>query len=559
MQLPNKLARYGRSLSSRVVVMALFTHALLVLATVVIVRYGYAASLANQIFIVVAYLALSFSFAGITAWQMTAALKKLGLQSRRVASGDFASQLEVGTQIVEIQQLADDLNNMRRELVEQANRLEHQALHDALTALPNRVLLRDRVEAAIKKARREGSKFSLMIMDLDHFKEVNDTLGHPIGDMVLQLTAAKLRHRLRDCDTVARLGGDEFAVLIFTDDVEAAQHVAQKIREALERPLRIDELTLRVGGSIGIATYPSDGEDFETLLRRADVAMYTAKREGTGYALYEKARDPNSANLLSLTGELRDAIDGEDLTLYYQPKFRLTDKKIVGAEALIRWNHPSRGMVMPNDFIPLAEKSGLIEPLTNWVLKTAMNQTEAWEKMGMDVPLAVNISAKNLQMQSFPDTLASLFKNSKIKRQNFVLELTESALLVDPNQAIKVLEQFDRVGVRLSIDDFGTGYSSLAYLKRLPVRELKIDRVFVRDMVSNRNDLAIVTATIQMAHGLDLSVVAEGIEDEPTLGLLTQLGCDVGQGYFFSTPLTSIQFEEFWRSAQHTGIRLEPV
>ncbi len=559
MHLPDKLARFGRSLSSRVVVMALFTHALLVLATIVIVRYGYAASLSNQIFIVVAYLVLSFSFAGITAWQMTAALKKLGLQSRRVASGDFSSQLEVGTKIVEIQQLADDLNNMRRELVEQANRLEHQALHDALTSLPNRVLLRDRVEAAIKKARREGSRFSLMIMDLDHFKEVNDTLGHPIGDMVLQLTAAKLRHRLRDCDTVARLGGDEFAVLIFTDDVEAAQHVAQKIREALERPLRIDELTLRVGGSIGIATYPSDGEDFETLLRRADVAMYTAKREGTGYALYEKARDPNSANLLSLTGELRDAIDGENLALYYQPKFRLTDKKIVGAEALIRWNHPSRGMVMPNDFIPLAEKSGLIEPLTNWVLKTAMKQTEAWEKMGMDVPLAVNISAKNLQMQSFPDTLAGLFKDSKIKRQNFVLELTESALLVDPNQAIKVLEQFDRVGVRLSIDDFGTGYSSLAYLKRLPVRELKIDRVFVRDMVSNRNDLAIVTATIQMAHGLDLSVVAEGIEDEPTLGMLTELGCDVGQGYFFSTPLTSVQFEEFWRSAQHTGIRLEPV
>ncbi len=498
--------------------------------------------------LVVLFLGISVLMADLTATKITRPLHKLREQTKNIISGNFEEKLNVITHITEVSSLAVDLDQMRRELVQQTSTLEFHAMHDTLTGLPNRALLRDRVNFAIGKASREGASFPLLLMDLDHFKEVNDTLGHQFGDIVLQLVAAKLNRTLRDCDTVARLGGDEFAILLQVGTLEHAKKVAEKIRKALEKPFLIDECTLHVGSSIGIAMYPEDGEDFQTLLRRADVAMYTAKRAGTGIAGYEKSRDDHSPDLLSLTGELRECIDRDELVLNYQPKISLKEDKMIGVEALVRWEHPKRGNISPSEFIPLAEKSGLIEPLTLWLLESAVQQIQRWHSNGMKISIAINVSAKNLQNPDFSSHVEKILEKYPIERGYLIMELTESAILSDPIRAKDILNQFNALGIRMAIDDFGTGYSSLAYLKRLPVSELKVDKMFVRDMTRSHNDLAIVKATIDMAHHLDLVVVAEGIADAYSLELLKELGCDVGQGYYFSPPVPLEELEANWKN-----------
>lgn len=425
--------------------------------------------------------------------------------------------------------------------------LEYQALHDALTNLPNRSLLYDRLSQAILGAERQKKPLALLLIDLDQFKEINDTLGHHIGDQLLQQVAERVLASVRESDTVARLGGDEFAILLPTADVEHARQIAKKISAAMERPFAFDGQTLHVGASIGIALYPEHGKDQATLMKRADVAMYSAKRGRRGHAVYDVSDDPHSLRYLALQTDLRSAItvDTGQLVVYYQPKVRLDTGHVFSAEALLRWNHPEHGMLDPDEFIPLAEHGGLIRPLTLWVITTVLGECAACLKRGINLEVAVNLSARNLQDNEFPDQLARIFAACAVPCTNLRLEITETDLMENPVRAEKILARISAMGVRLSIDDFGTGYSSLGYLKRLPVDELKIDKSFVIDLVSDDNDAAIVRSTIDLAHNFGLQVIAEGVENEQTYQALVALDCDAVQGFFISPPLPLAEFKRW--------------
>jgi diguanylate cyclase (GGDEF)-like protein len=415
--------------------------------------------------------------------------------------------------------------------------LEHQAVTDALTGLPNRLLLHDRLSQAILSARRDETPLALLVMDLDRFKEVNDTLGHHYGDLLLRELGVRLRGLLREADTAARLGGDEFAVLLPRANAEDAEKAARRLLEALEQPFIVDGHPVEVGASIGVAIFPEHGSDPGTLLRRADVAMYVAKRNQSEFSLYSPELDQHSPDRLSLAAELRAAIEQDQLELFYQPKADMASGRITSVEALVRWRHPQRGLVPPDEFIPLAEQSGQVRALSRWVLNSALSQAQLWEKRGRALAVAVNLSMRDLQDPGLPETVAAMLAHWGVSPTLLSLEITESTLMADPAQAMEIVRRLSAMGVRIAIDDFGTGYSSLAYLKRLAVNELKVDRSFVRHVVTDSHDVAIVRSTIGLAHELGLEVVAEGIEDQPTWDLLAQLGCDTAQGYFISRPL----------------------
>ena len=415
--------------------------------------------------------------------------------------------------------------------------IEHQALHDSLTGLPNRALLRDRLQHALQLATRQNTYLAFLVMDLDRFKNINDTLGHHMGDMVLQQVGTRLQRILRPSDTVARLGGDEFAILLPTTDATYANHVAQKIILALKRVFELGRHSLYVGGSLGIAVFPEHGQDAETLIRHADVAMYLAKRSNSSCAFYDPQQDRYSVTRLSLEKDLHDAIDNNSLELYYQPQVDLRTSRVVGVEALLRWKHPQRGMIPPDEMIPIAEQTGLIKPLTMWVLNTALHQCDLWRRQGIHLSMAVNLSVWNLQDPTLVDALKAIFATWNIPPSCLELELTESAMMANPDRALEVLTNLNAMGVRLAVDDFGTGFSSLAYLKRLPVHSLKIDKSFVIGMAHEENNATIVRSTVELAHNLGLSVVAEGVETEEVMGLLARLGCDTAQGYHLGRPM----------------------
>ena len=420
----------------------------------------------------------------------------------------------------------------------QAELNEHQALHDSLTDLPNRTLFHDRVRQALASARRDHVPAAVMIMDLDRFKEVNDTLGHASGDELLKQVGLRLSESLRESDTVARLGGDEFGVLLpKVLDAEAAVAVARKLRTTLEEPFTIHGLALQMEASIGIALYPDHGDDVQSLLQRADVAMYVAKEHPAGCEVYTRERDGYSPDRLTLLTELRRAIDRGELLLHYQPKANLRTGEILGVEALVRWQHPERGMIPPDEFIPAAQKTGVIGPLTMFVLDEALRQCRTWTLQGLDLCVAVNLSTRNLLDLHLPEAIAELLARWEVPAGLLELEITESTILADPVRAMQILSRLDEMGVRLSIDDFGTGYSSLAYLKRLPVGELKIDKSFILGMDENENDEVIVRSTIDLGRNLGLRVVAEGVESPQAWSRLAQLGCNVAQGYFLSRPV----------------------
>ncbi|GEM_PF-675389 len=419
--------------------------------------------------------------------------------------------------------------------------LEHQAQHDALTGLPNRVLLRDRLEQAIRTAGREALPLALLVMDLDGFKEVNDTLGHQMGDVLLQHVARRLQDALRTSDTVARMGGDEFAILLPGDAQTGAQIAAQKLLEALEQPFPIDGYGIDVGASIGIAVYPDHGLDAQTLLRRADVAMYVAKRGKRGAVLYTSEQDQHSPDRLALLGDMRSAIEGGQLVLSFQPICDIRTRQVLRLEALAGWRHPRRGLIPPHDFIPLAEQTGLIGPLTRWLLGAALQTCSDWRTTGHAVGVAVKLSVRTLHERRTAEMLAELLATHRLPPAAVTLEINESALVPYPQRAIETLMRLHALGVRIAIDDFGTGYSSLAYLKRLPVDEVKIDRSFVLDMLSDPNDAAIARATIDLAHNLGLQITAEGIENSETLAALRTLGCDTAQGLLLGEPLEAEQ------------------
>jgi diguanylate cyclase (GGDEF)-like protein len=423
---------------------------------------------------------------------------------------------------------------------------EHQALHDALTGLPNRSLFHDRVEQALESARRHENEAVVMVMDLDHFKEINDTLGHYHGDRLLQLVGERIRSVLRAEDTVARLGGDEFAVLLpSVPDAKYGMDVANKILDGLRSTFEIDGLTLEVGGSIGIACYPEHGEDVQTLVQRADIAMYVAKSDHTGAEIYETQQDQHSVQRLALAGELRRAIENDELVLHYQPKVDVATGRICGVEALARWQHPSLGLIMPDDFIPMAEHTGLITPLTKQVMDLALGQVAAWNEQGRRMSCAVNLCARSFLDTQLLDDIRDVLAKWDVDPSLLELEITESMIVGDPERARGVLDQLAELGITIAIDDFGTGYSSLAYLRHLPVDEIKIDKSFVFEMSGNSSDEMIVRSIIDLAHNLQLRAVAEGVEDQTILNRLGELGCDIAQGYHISRPLPPERFEEW--------------
>jgi diguanylate cyclase (GGDEF)-like protein len=412
------------------------------------------------------------------------------------------------------------------------------ALHDALTGLPNRTLLRDRTNQAIRQADRELVPAALLLLDLDRFKEVNDTLGHHYGDQLLVQVGQRLHATLRTVDTVARLGGDEFAVLLpRIETAEGAIAVANKLQAALAQPFPLEGLTLDVEASIGLAIYPEHGNDPDELLQHADIAMYAAKDTHAGFVVFDPTLDQHSPRRLALLGELRRAIDARQLVLHYQPKVDAHSGQVLGVEALVRWQHPGHGLIPPNDFIPLAERTGLIAPLTHYVLDAALHQCRDWRRSGHELAVAVNVSARRLLDREFPDEVAGLLARWEIPARLLVVEITESTIMADPTRAMEILGRLNAMGVEVSIDDFGTGYSSMAYLKSLPVHELKVDRSFVTQMTSDTRDAVIVRSTVELGRNLGLRVVAEGVEDSLTLQELDALGCDAIQGYYISRPV----------------------
>ena len=420
---------------------------------------------------------------------------------------------------------------------EAEEQLRHQALYDGLTGLPNRMLFHDRVKHALTEARRDNQKLALLMLDLDRFKEINDTLGHAAGDEVLREVAWRLSRVTRGSDSIARLGGDEFSILLRNASESDAAVVVSRVSSCLEEPIIVQDLPLRVDASIGLAAFPRDGGDADLLIQHADVAMYAAKAANGGFAVYESSADPHTPDRLALIGELRDALEREELVLYYQPQLTLSTGSVMAVEALIRWQHPQRGLVPPDEFIPLVQETGLIKPLTHYVLDRALRQCRSWTELGRPMRVAVNLAMRNLIDADLPSDVADLLELNGVSADHLVLEITESAVISDPLRTEAVLARLAKMGVRLSVDDFGTGYSSLTYLTRLPIDEIKIDRSFVTNMNSSPDKEVIVRSTIDLARNLGKQVVAEGVETAIVLQRLEELGCHQVQGYYVSKPL----------------------
>ncbi len=471
------------------------------------------------------------------------ALHSMGRSQRLLM---VATPLLFGLGLLLVGLFAVVLNRSRRATLAQAAENRRQALHDGLTGLPNRTLLGERGAAALAAGGEADRTAALMLIDLDRFKEINDTLGHAHGDAVLQAVATRLRDAVRATDTVARLGGDEFAVLLpAVDGAEAALELAARAQAALEGSIEVDGVFLDVDASIGIALADGATTDVDGLLQNADIAMYVAKERGLGVCVYDDALNDHSPERLGLLGDLRRAIDAGELVLHFQPKVTLPGSAVAGVEALVRWHHPERGMIPPASFIPLAERTPLIRPLTRYVLGAALEQCARWRADGRELAVAVNISARNLLDERFLDDVTELLARWQVPAACLELELTESAIMADPDRAQEILTRLAELGITLSIDDFGAGYTSLAHLKGLPEHALKIDRSFVAEMTTDHRDADIVRSIVELGHNLGLATVAEGIEDQATWDRLSDLGCDVGQGYFVSRPLPADQLERW--------------
>ena len=478
--------------------------------------------------------------------------RELARVARRIASGNYTA-LPPPVRRDEIGALAEAFRTMQNGLVARETRIKDLAYRDTLTGLPNRALYSERLDNALKYASRMKTRLAVLLMDLDHFKYVNDTLGHPIGDLLLREVAARLQRVVtRTTDTVARLGGDEFAVLLPNDSIEEAGQVADAIVRALEVQMTLDGHIVDVRTSVGIAAFPEHGSESATLLRRADVAMYEAKRTNRPIAVWDDSYDRHSSERLSLMTDLRKAVDQNELALVFQPKVPLRSASEYHAEALVRWRHPDRGLVTPIEFIPFAEQTGYIRAITQWVLARAVAQCAAWRNAGLAMNVSVNISARDLMDAELPTRFAALLERHACTASWVTVELTESAILDDPGHAIENLRRLHALGCKLSIDDYGTGYSSLAYLRRLPLHELKIDKSFVAGMARDASDALIVRSTIDLAHNMGLIVVAEGVEDEATVELLHSLGCDMLQGFHVSRPMAATEIPAWMRGSGWT-------
>ena len=508
----------------------------------------------------------------LTARRVTTPLRELGAAAERLRAGDYTVPFEGTRGRDEIGHLARALESMRLSVCDKQQEILKLAYWDSLTGLPNRVQFRDAVRDAIVAAAVRpagvpgagadggvvGGTVAVLMLNLDRFKHVNDVLGYRFGDLLLKRVAECLsRETVRGNDLVARLGGDEFAVLLRAGDASLVRAVARRIGDAFNEPMTLEEHTVDMGAGIGMACWPAHGSDVDLLLSRAEIAMYTAKRKADGPVMYEAAIDAASAQSLSLLTELRHAIDRGELRLYLQPKLAVESGRVVGAETLVRWAHPTRGLVPPMDFIPFAEQTGFIRTLTIWVFEEAARHWLMLQSQGLPMTLSVNLSTRDLLDQDLPQKFDALLVKYRVPAEAFCLEITESAIMDDPQRSLGTLNRLSALGFRLSIDDFGTGYSSLAYLKRLPVDELKIDKSFVMSMESDIDDAKIVRSTIDLAHNLGLTVVAEGVENAKVWDLLRELDCDQAQGFHMGKPMPAADFNG-WSLAWMAKSRPQP-
>ena len=487
---------------------------------------------------------------------VTSPLRRLAEAAQRIGGGDYSTPVVV-TQNDELGQLATAFNRMGTEIGAREEQIRHQGSHDSLTGLPNRRLFLDHLALWIASAKRRGTLVGMAMMDLDRFKEVNDTLGHSLGDDLLVEIGRRLQQTIRGSDIVARLGGDEFAVMFESTAPASAVELAQRIGRALDTPFQLGGVSIDVKASMGIALHPLHAEDAGTLMKRADIAMYQAKRNHSAYALYESGRDEHSMRRLAIISELRQAVASGALELDFQPKIDIATRRAVHAEALVRWRHPVYGLMPPDEFIPLAEQSGDIGIITKWVLKKAIEECARWNHAGFDLGVAVNLSALDLYDAGLAAFIGELLQDQRLDPSKLVLEITESAVMKDAAYALKTLREVKARGITLAIDDFGTGYSSLAHLKRLPVDELKIDKSFVIHLSEDTiDDCVIVRSTIDLGHNMGLKVVAEGLENADGLGILKRFGCDMAQGYFISRPMPAQQLLA-WLGESEWGARPE--
>ncbi len=443
--------------------------------------------------------------------------------------------------------VTEQTEELRSQTEDLERKMMHDSTHDLLTGLPNRSLLVDRMQQAIVVAHRSDQPLALLILDLDHFKEINDTLGHYQGDLLLQQVGLRLQNALLPTDTIARLGGDEFAIFLSTlahsDDLKI---ILTKIKKVFAPPFVLKEnMPLNVKCSIGIVIYPTHGKDADTLMQRADIAMYVAKNSQRDFLYYSSKFDQHSSERLTLMAELSQAIANDELVTYFQPKINTATMEVTGMEVLVRWQHDKLGLLLPDQFIPLAERTGLMAPLTIWVLQSTCRTLEQWQKEGLSIKASVNIAVQILLDPELPEILTGLLASVDLPENSLMLEITETSVMKDPDLALAVLHRLREIGIEISIDDFGTGYSSLSYLGEMPVSEVKIDKSFVLEMLNRKKDGVIVKATIDLAHNLGLKVVAEGVETREVARKLGSLGCDTLQGYLFSRPVSATDFKQW--------------
>ena len=485
---------------------------------------------------------------GLAMRRVTKPLAALTDATAALERGDYAADLGDMARGDEVGQLARGFDRMRHSLAEQRREIMQLAYWDRLTGLPNRERFRQTLAAAIEDSRGTAKPMAVITLNVDRFKHVNDVLGYAFGDQLLKAVAERLKQQVfREGDLVARLGGDEFAILLSRTDAEGAVMLTERITKAFEVPLAFDEQTVDLSASMGVACWPADADDTDVLMSRSEIAMHAAKSKTAGVLLYSPSLDSSSTQTLSLLTDLRHALLHNELRLFLQPKLNAANEAVVAAEALVRWQHPQRGLVPPLQFIPFAEQTGFVRQLTLWMFEEVARQWAALQPPGGQLRVAINLSTRDLLDQDFPLRLGALLRQYGVLSSGFCLEITESAIMDDPQRAEATLNRLAAQGFKLSIDDFGTGYSSLAYLKRLPVSELKIDKSFVMGMETDESDAKIVRSTIDLAHNLGLSVVAEGVESAAILAQLRELGCDEAQGYFISKPLPAGEFNA-WRA-----------
>jgi diguanylate cyclase (GGDEF)-like protein len=452
--------------------------------------------------------------------------------------------------------LMDQTEELRSRASQMEKRVAYAATHDQVTELPNRALFYDRLDRAISAANAEQGRLAVLLLQVENHKEIRDTLGLNSADAILKQVATRLESVIRTQDSAARLDGPTFAVLLSNAaDLNEPESVARRLQKAMEPPFMVDRLKLSAHTSVGVVMFPDHGEDADSLVQRAGVAVYEAATAHNGYALYSPALDEHSPRRLTLMGELRQAMERDQIELHYQPKVDVVGGRVIGAEALVRWRHPRHGFIQPDEFIGLAERTRMIKPLTQWVMKRAFEDCAAWRAQGLVLKISVNLSAQDLHDPELPDLIAGVVAATGIQPEWVVFEITESGIMQDPDRVMNVVERVHGLGFSLSVDDFGTGYSSLAYLKRLPVSELKIDKSFVIDMFSSENDLVIVRTTVDLAHNLGLKITAEGVESPEILERLRDMGYDLAQGYHISRPLSAKDFSRWLQTSAWPPVR----